>query len=129
MIKLDVNMVLRIGFGIFFLMWGIDRIRRVDHWASDQFLGSFYGSSGSVAWLVIAVGIVQVLVGLAFFANIKVKMAALISLAIMATSLVVTIGPMAKYIWKGGSPIPSFLFVDHFPLLAGAWAIYATADI
>jgi len=25
-------------------------------------------------------------------------------------------------------PIPSFLFVDHFPLLAGALAIYVTSE-
>jgi hypothetical protein len=43
-------------------------------------------------------------------------------------SFIVTIVPLATYIVSGGTPIPNILFVDHFPLLAGAWAIYATSE-
>ena len=126
--KLDTNMILRIGFGIFFLMWGVEKLRRGDLWASDQMLGSFYGSPGSMKMLVMAFGAVQVLVALSFFTNCKVKIAACISLVMIGSGVVVTIVPLTKYLISGGVPIPTFLFVDHFPLLAGAWAIYANAE-
>ncbi len=128
MLKLNTNFILRIAFGFFFLMWGIDKVRRTDLWASEDMLGSFYGSPGAISLLVLAVGIVQILVALALFINFKVKIAALVSLAMIASSVVVTIVPMVTYIYKGGSPIPNLLFVDHYPLLAGAWAIYATSE-
>ena len=126
--KLDTNLVLRIAFGIFFLLWGIERIRRADVWASAQALGSFYGSAGTLTWLVIALGIVSVLLALAFFANLKAKIAAVIALVMIASSLIVTFIPLVTYIFSGGTPIPNMLFVDHFPLLGGAWGIYATSE-
>ena len=128
MIKQDANLILRIGFGLFFLLWGIEKIRRVELWASNQMLGSFYGSSGTNVWLVFAVGIVQVLVALSFLANIRPRNGAIISMVMIASSIVVTAVPMVTYIAQGGVPIPSFLFVDHFPLLAGALAIYVTSE-
>ena len=128
MIKLNTNFLLRIAFGFFFLMWGIDKVRRADLWASEDMLGSFYGNPGTITLLVLAVGVVQILVALALFVNFKVKIAALIALVMLASSVVVTIVPMVTYICTGGSPIPNLLFVDHYPLLAGAWAIYATSE-
>ena len=122
--KLDLNLVLRIAFGIFFLVWGIDKIRRADFWASDQALGSFYGT---ITLLVVALAVVQVLLALAFFTNFKAEIAAVIALIMLASSLVVTFIPLVTYISSGGTPIPNILFVDHFPLLAGAWGIYATS--
>ncbi len=126
--KLDTNLVLRIAFGIFFLLWGIERILRVDFWASEQALGNFYGRAGAINWLVIALGIVSVLLALAFFANFKAKIAAVVALVMIASSLIVTFVPLVTYIFSGGTPIPNMLFVDHFPLLGGAWAIYATSE-
>ena len=126
--KLDANLILRIGFGIFFLLWGIERIRRADLWASEHMLGSFYGSAGTLIWLVIGLNIVQVLLALAFFVNFKAKIAAVVALVMIASSLVVTIVPLVTYICSGGTPIPNMLFVDHFPLLGGALAIYATSE-
>jgi hypothetical protein len=126
--KLNPNLALRLGFGFFFLMWGIERIRRADFWASEQALGNFYGSAGAINWLVIALGIVSVLLALAFFANLKAKIAAVIALVMIASSLIVTFVPLVTYIFSGGTPIPNMLFVDHFPLLGGAWAIYATSE-
>jgi hypothetical protein len=126
--KLDANLVLRIGFGIFFLMWGIERIRRVDFWASEKALGHFYGSAGAMNWLVIALGIVSVLLALSFFANFKAKIAVVVALVMIAASLIVTFVPLMTYFFSGGTPIPTMLFVDHFPLLGGAWAIYATSE-
>ncbi len=126
--KLGANLVLRVAFGIFFLLWGIERIRRVDFWASEQALGNFYGSAGAINWLVIALGIVSVLLALAFFANFKAKIAAVVALVMIASSLIVTFVPLVTYIFSGGSPIPNMLFVDHFPLLGGAWALYATSE-
>ena len=125
--KLDLNLVLRIAFGIFFLVWGIDKIRRADFWASDQALGSFYGRAGTITLLVVALAVVQVLLALAFFTNFKAEIAAVIALIMLASSLVVTFIPLVTYISSGGTPIPNILFVDHFPLLAGTWAIYATS--
>lgn len=126
--KLDANLVLRVGFGIFFLVWGIERIRRAELWASEEMLGSFYGAPGTITLLVIVFAVVQVLVALAFFANFKAKIAAVVALVMFASSLIVTIVPLVTYILSGGTPIPNILFLDHFPLLAGAWAIYATSE-
>jgi uncharacterized membrane protein YphA (DoxX/SURF4 family) len=126
--KLDANLVLRIAFGIFFLVWGIERIRRADLWASEQMLGGYYGSAGTITLLVIVLAIVQVLVALAFFANFKVKIASVIALVMFAASFIVTIGPLVVYIFSGGTPLPTILFVDHFPLIGGALAIYTTSE-
>jgi uncharacterized membrane protein YphA (DoxX/SURF4 family) len=126
--KLDANLVLRVAFGIFFFFWGIERIRRADLWASEEMLGSFYGSAGTLTLLVIVIAIVQVLVALAFFANFKAKIAAVIALVMFASSLIVTFVPLVTYILSGDTPIPNILFLDHFPLLGGAWAIYATSE-
>lgn len=128
MIKLTTNFLLRIGFGIFFLMWGVDRVRRTDVWANEEMLGSFYGNLGTLSLLVLVVGIVQILVAIALILNFKVKIAAILGLVMIVSSTAVTIVPLVTYICNGGSPIPRLLFVDHFPLLAGIWAIYATSE-
>ena len=126
--KLGANLVLRMGFGFFFLMWGIEKLRRAELWASEEMLGSFYGNAGAIAWLVMAFAVVQVLIAVAFFANYQVKIASIVALVMIASSVVVTIVPLVTYICTGGAPLPAFLFVDLFPLLAGVWAIYATSD-
>ena len=126
--KLNANMLLRFGFGFFFLMWGVEKIRRLGLWGSDQILGSFYGSVGAIPLVVLAFAILQVIVGVAFFANVKVKVASIISAVMIVSSIVVTIIPLTKYIVYGGTPVPVFLFVDHYPLLAGVLAIFATSD-
>ncbi len=125
--NISAGTVLRIGFGIYFLLWGIEKIRRADVWSGEGMLGSFYGSPGSVTGLVILVGIIQLLVALAFLANFQARIASIVALVMIASSFFVTIGPMMAYICYGGMPIPSFLFTDHIPMLAGVWAIYATA--
>jgi len=126
-ISISAGMVLRIAFGVYFLLWGIEKIRRAGLWGSEQMLGSFYGSMGSVSELVILVGIVQLLVALAFLANFKTRIASIAAFGMIASSLFVTFVPMVTYIFSGGTPIPNFLFTDHFPMLGGVWAIYATA--
>jgi len=92
--KIDYMLFLRIGFAIFFLFWGLDRLLRVDTWANEQMLGSFYGSLGAVSALVIIVGIIQILIALSFLANYKTKITSSIALVMVAASLVVTIVPL-----------------------------------
>lgn len=125
--KIDYMLFLRIGFAIFFLFWGLDRLLRVDTWANEQMLGSFYGSLGAVSALVIIVGIIQILIALSFLANYKTKITSSIALVMVAASLVVTIVPLVTYLLNGVNPIPNILFLDHFPLLAGLLVIYAHA--
>ncbi len=116
---------LRMGFGIFLGVWGFDRIIRVDAWASDSLMGSFYGEMGLMPLFVIALGVSQLLIALSFFTNILVKYSSVILLGMLVVSTVVTISPMMQYLLQGGNPIPAIIFVDHFPLLAGAWAVFA----
>ena len=122
--KIDHMLFLRIGFGIFFLFWGLERSLRVDTWASENMLGSFYGSLGAISALVIIVGLIQILIALSFLANYKTKITSSIALIMVAASLVVTIVPLVTYLLIGGNPIPNILFLDHFPILAGLVAIY-----
>ena len=122
--KIDHMLFLRIGFGIFFLFWGLERSLRVDTWASENMLGSFYGSLGAISALVMIVGLIQILIALSFFANYKTKITSSIALIMVAASLVVTIVPLVTYLFYGGNPIPNILFLDHFPILAGLVAIY-----
>jgi len=123
MIKLSNTAVLRIGYGIFFLVWGLERACRTSTWASDQMLGGFYGELGANYWLVFGVAIIGIIVALSFFFNIKTKITSWIALAMISASTVVTMKPLFTYLLTGGTPLPYILFVDHFPLLAGAWVI------
>jgi len=118
---------LRIGFGIFFLIWGLDKVFRTDTWANPQMLGSFYGNIGAITQLVVIIGLVQILIAISFFANKHTDKASIAALVMIGASTLVTIVPLAKYVIGGGTPIPTILFVDHFPLLAGAYAIYRHA--
>lgn len=126
--KENHDLFLRLGFGIFLLIWGLDRFFRADAWATESLMGHYYGNLGLVTWIVASLGIVQVLIALSFFANKYVKIASLVLFAMTITSLIVTISPLVNYLISGGAPIPAMLFADHFPLIAGAWAIHAHAS-
>jgi len=119
--------LLRIGFGIFFLIWGLDKVFRTETWANSDMLGSFYGSIGTMTNVVIIIGVIQILVALSFFANKYTDKSAIAALIMIGASTLITIVPLVKYVISGGMPIPAILFVDHFPLLAGAYAIYSHA--
>ena len=122
--ELNHDLWLRIGFGLFLVVWGLDRIVRVDAWASESLMGSFYGSIGLMPTFVIALGVAQLLIALSFFTNYLVKYSSLLLLSMLTVSTFVTIFPLFQYLLLGGNPIPAIIFVDHFPLLAGAWAIF-----
>ncbi len=118
---------LRIGFSIFLLVWGIDRIIRVDTWTSESLMGSFYGDMGLMPIFIIGLGVAQVLIASSFITNYLVKYTSLVLLGMLAVSTFVTINLLYQYVMHGGTPIPAIIFVDHFPLLAGAWVIFARA--
>jgi len=128
MMNASAGMVLRIAFGVYFLLWGFDKIRRVDLWAAEKMLSTYYGNAGTLKAMIIITGIVQLIVAIAFLANFKTRIASIIAFVMVASSFSVTFMPIVKYLFSGGSPIPNFLFTDHIPLLAGVWAIYATAE-
>lgn len=94
-------------------------------WASESLMGHFYGNLGLMHVFVISLGIAQLLIALSFFTNCMVKYTSLLLLAMLTVSTVVTISPLCHYLFQGGNPIPAIIFVDHFPLLAGGWAIFA----
>ncbi|NGX58240.1 MAG: hypothetical protein K940chlam3_01145 [Chlamydiae bacterium] len=123
--KENHDLILRIGFGIFLLIWGLDRFFRAEDWATESLMGHFYGNLGMQVVFVAGLGIVQVLIALSFFSNILVKYSSLLLLAMLIVSTIITIQPMMNYLINGGAPIPAILFSDHFPLLAGGWAIFA----
>jgi len=122
--KLNHYLLLRLGFGVFLVVWGFDRILRVDMWASESLMGYFYGSLGLISVFVIALGIMQLCIALSFFTNYQVKYSSLLLLAMFGVSTIITIVPLFTYLIHGGNPVPGILFIDHLPLLAGTWAIY-----
>lgn len=122
--KLDHYTWLRIGFGIFLVIWGADRIIRVNTWASSALMGSFYGGLGLMPIFVMALGAAQLGIALSLFSNRYVKHSSLLLLSMLSVSTLITITPLATYLIQGGNPVPSILFADHFPLLAGAWALF-----
>jgi len=119
------ELLLRIGFAIFLSIWGLDRIFRAKLWASESLMGHFYGNLGLMISFVVGLGIAQVLIALSFFVNFQVKYTSLLLLAMLIVSTVITIMPLVNYLIFGGTPVPAILFSDHFPLIAGAWAIHA----
>lgn len=123
--KANHDLLLRLGFAIFLAIWGLDRVFRADLWATEGLMGHFYGNLGLVVGFVAAIGALQVLIALSFLFNFQVKYTSLLLLAMLVVSTVVTIAPLVNYLVSGGSPVPAILFSDHFPLMAGAWAIYA----
>jgi len=122
--KINHDVVLRIGFAIFLIVWGLDRIIRVDAWASDTLMGYFYGEMGLMPIFVIGLGIAQIIIALSFITNRLVKQTSLLLLAMLTVSTFITITPLYTYLIQGGNPVPAIIFIDHFPLLAGAWAIF-----
>lgn len=122
---LNHTLWLRLGFGVFLGVWGLDRIVRVDTWATDSLMGSFYGAMGLMQVFVIGLGVAQLLIALSFFTNLLVRYTSLLLLAMLVVSTFVTISPLFQYLLHGGNPLPAIIFVDHFPLLAGAWVIFA----
>ena len=119
------GLLLRIGFAIFLAIWGLDRFFRADLWASEGLMGHFYGDLGLKVGFVAGLGIAQVLIALSFLINFQVKYTSLLLLAMLMVSTVVTMMPLVNYLIFGGVPVPAILFSDHFPLIAGAWAIHA----
>jgi len=119
------DLILRYGFGIFLAIWGFDRIFRAPLWATDSLMGHFYGTIGLMIGFVILLGVVQVLIALSFFVNYQVKWTSLVLLVMLIGSTFITLAPMINYLIYGGAPVPAILFADHFPLMAGAWSIYA----
>ncbi|MFZ0565492.1 MAG: hypothetical protein WAM28_04835 [Chlamydiales bacterium] len=115
---------LRFGFGIFLLIWGINRIMRAKMWASPELMGQFYGKVGSMPIFIALLGIVQLLIALSFFTNFFVKYTSIILLVMFLVSTAVTIVPMFNYLLKGGSPVPAIFFADQFPLMAGTLTIF-----
>jgi len=123
--KPDHGTVLRWGFGLFFLFWGIERVLRAGTWASPDFLGSFYGEMGTLTWGVIAVGVVEIVVALSLFFNKKTKLTAMIGFVIVGVSTIACLKPFfAYFIMAEGAPVPNMLFIDHAPILAGLYAIW-----
>lgn len=123
--KANHDFILRLGFAIFLAIWGFDRILRAELWATENLMGHFYGDLGLVTNFVAGLGIVQILIAASLLFNYQVKYTSLFLLAMIFVSTVITMTPMINYLVSGGPPVPAILFSDHFPLMAGAWAIYA----
>lgn len=118
---------LRVGFGIFLVIWGWDRAYRAESWATEGLMGHFYGDIGLIVNAIRLLGIVQLLLAASFFTNYLVKYSAVILMAMLIVSTAITLRPMFEYLINGGNPVPAIIFADHFPLIAGAWAIFAHA--
>jgi len=123
--KLNHDLVLRIGFAIFLLIWGFDLLLKSQQWATDSLMGEYYGRLGLQPGAVTALGIVQLIIAFSFLFHRWVKFTSILLFVMLLVSTLALLPSMLAYLSIGGTPLPAILFADHFPLLAGAWAVYA----
>ena len=120
--KLALSLLfLRLGVGIVFVIWTLDKFVRPDHTAG------VYEHFYMIPWLTqngsYVLGVVQGLLVLAFLSGF---MKTYSYFAVFALHAVSTLTPMANYFspWEGAN----ILFFAAWPMLAAAWALWLLRD-
>lgn len=114
-------LLIRIGVGIVFFMWTIDKLMNPEHTA--RVFAAFYmiDSLSTVASYVI--GSLQMIVVLAFLAGALKKYS---YMAVFIMHLVSSLSTYERYFdpWTG----TNLLFFAALPMLAGCWALWSLRD-
>lgn len=114
-------LLIRIGVGIVFFMWTIDKLMNPEHTA--RVFAAFYmiDSLSTVASYVI--GSLQMLVVLAFLAGALKKYS---YMAVLIMHLISSLSTYERYFdpWTG----TNLLFFAALPMLAGCWALWSLRD-
>ncbi len=108
------NLLLRIGLGLFMLVFGLSKFTMASFWSGTY--PKFYSFAVSSA-LMSSVGIVQIVVGIMLIIGLKTVLAALIATLMHLSTVLVTLKKrVAPFGLPEGSP-PSFLFFAAVPVL------------
>ena len=120
--KLAVALLLmRLGVGIVFLMWTIDKLMNPEH-AARVFAAFYMIPSLSVA-ASYTLGTLQMILVLAFLTGTLKRYS---YMAIFVMHLISTLSTYARYFdpWTA----QNLLFVAAFPMLAACWALWSLRD-
>lgn len=112
---------LRLGVGIVFLMWTIDKFINPTHAAAV--FSTFYKIPSLSEVAAYAVGAIQLIVVIAFLLGILKKYSYLI---ILIMHLVSTVSSYPRYFDPWATP--NLLFFAAIPMLAACWALWSLRD-
>ncbi|MEB3212213.1 MAG: hypothetical protein VKL39_12700 [Leptolyngbyaceae bacterium] len=117
-----VLLLLRLSIFVVFLMWVLDKFIKPEHAA--QVFQFFYGIGGLGTALVYGLGVIQLLIILAFVVGFQKKFTYAVVLVMHAASTIIS---YKNYFDPFTSP--NLLFFAAFPMLAGCFALYYLRDL
>tara|TARA_Y100000031_G_C8094621_1_gene325823 strand:+ start:96 stop:500 length:405 start_codon:yes stop_codon:yes gene_type:complete len=110
------DLMIRIGLGIFFLIFGLLKFVAADWFVNEPYNG-FYGVLFPVALLYI-VAIVQIVMAVSFFMNKYTKWSGWVASAMMLSTIIATFPKiLTVFSLPPPSAPPGFLFVAAIPIL------------
>lgn len=110
------NQLVKLGLGIFFLVFGLLKFVATDWFIGGPYKG-FYGSTFPVA-LLWFMGLVQLAIAFSFFMNVRVKIAAWIASAMLLSTTFATFPKiLTTFQLPPTEAPPGFLFFAVIPLL------------
>lgn len=114
-------MLIRMGVGIVFFMWTIDKLMHPEHTA--RVFAAFYMIPSLSVAASYTIGTIQMVVVLAFLAGALKRYS---YMAIFIMHLISTLSTYARYFdpWTG----TNLLFFAALPMLAGCWALWSLRD-
>lgn len=120
--KLALSLLLiRIGVGIVFFMWTIDKLMNPEHTA--RVFAAFYMIDSLSVTASYIIGSIQLVVVLAFLSGTLKKYS---YMAIFIMHLISSLSTYERYFdpWTG----TNLLFFAALPMLAGCWALWSLRD-
>ena len=120
--KLELSLFLiRIGVGIVFFMWTLDKLMNPEHTA--RVFAAFYMIDSLSTVASYTIGSIQMLVVLAFITGALKKYS---YMAIFIMHLISSLSTYERYFdpWTG----TNLLFFAALPMLAGCWALWTLRD-
>ena len=114
-------LLIRIGVGIVFFMWTIDKLMNPEHTA--RVFAAFYMIDSLSTAASYVIGSLQMLVVLAFLAGALKKYS---YMAVFIMHLISSLSTYERYFdpWTG----TNLLFFAALPMLAGCWALWSLRD-
>ncbi|MBT3407858.1 DoxX family membrane protein [Candidatus Woesearchaeota archaeon] len=110
------QLMIRIGLGIFFFIFGLLKLTQSD-WFANNAYKMFYGTVFSTT-LIMIIGILQVLIAISFFVNKYTKWSAWIASVFLLSTIIATMPKLlTTFQLPPAAAPPGFLFVAAIPLL------------
>jgi len=115
------NIVLRVGLGLFLLIWGFAKFVQPEFWS--KYVPNFYGMAVGTG-LMSTLGAIEIIVAIALIIGWKTRLAAAIGGIIHLSTTVVTLKQIFNpYALVEGMP-PNIIFFGAVPILAAFIALY-----